>query len=202
MLGVVAFHRGEHPCSGTLLSSSGCHIDSHKTGDGKDNVDIGTPFGSMHVKTDDKASGAQTGLTPYPGATLVKKDGDDDGAADVSLNFGEFKLGVHAVDLRTADSQDKVIAFYRNDMKRYGDVLTCHGKTAVGSPVRTGEGLTCGSAKNQYEIGSTDHLELRAGSEKQQHIVGVHTEDGATRIGLIALDLPAGLTHHDAADRE
>ncbi len=185
-----------------LCAPLGCHINNHKTGNGKDNVEIGTPFGSLQVKTDDKATGVQTGLTPYPGATLAKKDGDDNGAADINLNFGDIKIAVHAVDLRTPDPEAKVLAFYRNDMKRYGDVLTCHGKVAVGTPVRTGEGLTCGSAKNQYNLSENDHLELRAGSERHQHIVGIHTEDGATRIGLVALDLPTGLTHHDAADRE
>ena len=184
-----------------LLAPVGCHIDTHKNGNGNDNVDIGTPFGSMHVKTDDKASGAQTGLTPYPGATLVKKNGDEDGAADISMNFGEFKLGVHAVDLRSDDSTDKVVAFYRKDMARYGDVLTCKGKTSVGTPVRTSQGLTCGTDQKGSK-GDSDHLELRAGSERHQHIVGVHTEDVATRIGLVALDLPGGFSHHDASDRE
>ncbi len=185
-----------------LLAPAGCHIDTHKNGSGNDNVDIGTPFGSMHVKTDDKASGAQTGLTPYPGATLVKKDEGDNGAADISMNFGDLKLGVHAVELSTPDSQDKVVSFYRKDMIRYGNVLTCRGKTAVGTPVRTGEGLTCGSDGSHGSTGDTDHLELRAGSERHQHIVGVHTEEGTTRIGLVALDLPGGLSHHDASDRE
>lgn len=185
-----------------LLSATGCRIDTHKNGDGKDNVDIGTPFGSMHVKTDDKAEGVQTGLTPYPGASLVKKNDDDNGAADISMNFGDFKFGVHAVDLRTTDPEDKVVAFYRKDMARYGDVLTCRGKTAVGTPVRTSEGLTCGSDQSHSGDGEKASLELRAGSERHQHIVGVHSEGGNTRIGLVALDLPGGLKHHDANDRE
>ncbi len=185
-----------------LLASAGCHIDTHKNGDGKDNVDIGTPFGSMHVKTDDKADSAKTGLTPYPGASLVKKDGDNNGAADISMNFGGFQLGVHAVDLRTADPEDKVISFYKKDMTRYGAVLTCRGRQAVGTPVRTGEGLTCGSDQNHVSAADSDHIELRAGSEKHQHIVGIHPEDGATRVALVALDLPSGFSHHDASDRE
>ena len=187
-----------------LLPLAGCHIETHKNGNGKDNVDIGTPFGSMHVKTDDKANGAQTGLTPYPGATLVKKDGDNDGAADVNMSFGGFQLGVHAVDLRTSDPPDKVLAFYKKDMSRYGTVITCRGREAVGTPVRTGEGLGCSADAHHMTNTNfnSDHLELRAGSEKHQHIVGVHTEDGSTRIGLLALDLPSGLSHHDASDRE
>ncbi len=189
-----------------LLALAGCHINTHKNGDGKENVDIGTPFGSMQVKTDNKASGAQTGMTPYPGATVVKKQGDEDGgAADVSMNFGPFKLEVHAVDLRSTDPEDKVLAFYKQDMSRFGAVLTCRGKTAIGTPVRTGEGLTCGS--NQHEFGAStregQQLELRAGSEQHQHIVGIHTEDGATRIALVTLNLPGSFTHHhDASDRE
>ncbi|HLI76625.1 MAG TPA: hypothetical protein VKV02_06730 [Acidobacteriaceae bacterium] len=190
----------------TAVGVSGCRIETHKKSDGKDgDVDIGTPFGSMHVKTDDQASSAQTGLAVYPGATLVKKNGDDNGAADVSMNFGGFKIGVHAVDLQTPDPEDKVLAFYKKDMGRYGSVITCQGKEAVGLPVRTGEGLTCGSPKNQYTFSTSesDHLELRTGSETHQHIVGLHKENGGTRIGLVALDLPSGLGHHhDADDRE
>lgn len=186
-----------------LLGSAGCRVDTHKNAEGKDNVDIGTPFGSMHVKTDDKASGANTGLTPYPGATVVKKDNDENGAADISMNFAGFSLGVHAVDLRTTDPEDKVLAFYKKDMARYGDVLTCKGKTAVGTPTRTNEGLTCGSDRNHINVHDGDHMELRAGSDRHQHIVGVHTEDGATRIGLVALDLPGEFSHHhEETDRE
>ena len=184
-----------------LFLLGGCHIDTHK--DGKnDNVDIGTPFGSLHVKTDQTAA-AQTGLTPYPGATPVHKDGDNNGSADVNLSFGGFKLGVHAVDLRTGDSTERVLAFYRNDMHRYGAVITCRGQHTVGTPARTSEGLTCDD--HQVVRGhdmNGDEVQLRAGSETHQHIVGIHNEDGGTRIGLVALDLPGELKNHDANDQE
>lgn len=187
-----------------LVALGGCRISTHKNGDGKDNVDIGTPFGSMQVKTDDQAAGAQTGMTPYPGATVVKKKGEDSGAADVSMSFGSFKLGVHAVDLRSTDPEDKVIAFYKHDLSRYGAVLTCKDGNPIGTPVRTGEGLTCSTDRHEFNSSNdnSDRLELKAGSEKHQHIVGVHTEDGATRIGLVGLDMPGGFTHHDDSDRE
>lgn len=191
------------------LLLAGCHIRSQKNAAGNDNVDIGTPFGSMHVQTADDPKNVQTGLTPYPGATVVNKDGDDSGGANVNMSFGSLKLGVHAVDLQTADPVDKVLAFYRKDMARYGTVITCKGNTAVGTPVRTGEGLTCSDDnKRTIEIHTGDHLELRAGSPQHQHIVSVHSDDGATRIGVVALELPGGFTrhggftHHDASDRE
>lgn len=173
------------------LLLAGCDVHTEKHGDNK-NVDIGTPFGSVHVKSDEGAN-AKTGLTPYPGATLVHKHGDDNGSADVNLSFGGFKLGVHATELQTADAQDKVLAFYRNDMGHYGAVLTCHGSETVGQPARTAEGLTCDHDGHRT---SDDEVELRAGSPEHQHIVGLQQKDGGTRIGLVALDVPGSFANH------
>lgn len=183
-----------------LLAVAGCRVSTHKNGKNSD-VDIGTPFGSVHVKTDENHAVTQTGLTPYPGATVVRKGDHDSGAADINLSFGGIKLGVHAVELQSPDAQDKVLAFYKTDMARYGQVLTCRGKEPIGTPVRTGEGLTCDS--EQHGADDKDHgIELRAGSERRQHIVAVHDQDGGTRIGLVALDLPKSLRSHDANERE
>jgi hypothetical protein len=184
----------------TLLS--GCSISSHKHGNG-DNVQMSTPFASMHIKTDKDANIAGIGLTTYPGAVPVKDDdGKKNDAADINLNFGDFHLGVKAATFQTSDSPDKVEAFYRKDMAHYGDVLECRGNRAVGQPVRTAEGLTCNDDHGRHEIHvSDDHneIELRAGSPGHMHIAGIQPKDGGTKIGLVTLDLP---NHHDAADSE
>lgn len=177
---------------------AGCFVTKHQRGNG-DDVSVGTPFGSVHVKTDKDTAMSAIGLTPYPGATLVHKEGHDNGAADVNLSFGGFKLGVHAADMQTGDPQDKVLTFYRKDMAKYGPVLTCRGHEAVGQPTRTPEGLTCSTDQHG---GNDDELQLRAGSPQHQHIIGVRGDDGGTRIGMVALELPAGLNHHDDDDRE
>jgi hypothetical protein len=180
---------------------TGCHVTSHKNGN-NDNVDIGTPFGSMQVKTNDNVEASGIGITPYPGAVIVKKD-HDHGAADVNMNFGSFHLGVKAVDYTTSDSSDKVLAFYKKDLGRYGAVLHCDGKHAVGIPVRTDEGLTCDSDKSGHVEWNSDDdakTELRAGSKMHQHIVELEPKDGGTRIGLVALDLPSGLSSHTHKD--
>jgi hypothetical protein len=180
---------------------TGCHVTSHKNGN-NDNVDIGTPFGSMQVKTNDNVEASGIGITPYPGAVIVKKD-HDNGAADVNMNFGSFHLGVKAVDYTTSDPSDKVLAFYKKDLGRYGAVLHCDGKHAVGIPVRTDEGLTCDSEKSgNIEWNSDDDAktELRAGSKLHQHIVELEPKNGGTRIGLVALDLPSGLSSHTHKD--
>jgi hypothetical protein len=187
------------------LLLSGCHIVTHK--DGKnDNVDIGTPFGSMHVNTNEDHDTSAIGLTQYPGAVPLKEKGDKDAnSANVDMSFGDFHLGVKAATFQTPDAPDKVIAFYRKDLSRYGDVIECRGKSAVGTPARTAQGLSCddnGTSVHTSEgklsgisIGSDadGNVELRAGSEQHQHIVGLDPKDGGTKIGLVALDLPTNL---------
>ena len=187
------------PC--VLLA--GCNISHSKNGDG-DNVQIRTPFGSMHIKTDKDANVAGIGLATYPGARPVKEhDGQKNDAADINLNFGDFHLGVKAASFQTSDSPDKVEAFYFKDLTRYGQILKCKGDHAVGQPTRTSDGLTCDeNHKREIHISSdNDHnqLELRVGSPDHMHIVGIEPKDGGTTIGLVALDLPS---HHDQSDSE
>jgi hypothetical protein len=203
--------------SSLLLATvlTGCRVTSHKNGN-NDNVSIGTPFGSMQVKTNDNVNAMGLGITPYPGAEMVKKhnkDGDNDnGAADVNMSFGSFHLGVKAVSYTTPDSQEKVLAFYKNDLKKFGDVLECEGSRTIGQPARTSEGLTCSDGAHVHghvhwdgddeKVSSDAKTELRAGSKQHRHIVAIEKHDGGTKIGLVALDLPTDLDsdHHKDSD--
>lgn len=185
---------------------TGCRVDTNKDGD-HENVKIATPFGGMSVKTNDAVVQEGVGLTVYPGATVAKeKDGEghDNGAADVNMSFGNFKLRVKALSYTTPDAPEKVLAFYRKDMARYGAVLLCRGKHAVGTPTVTQEGLTCSEDKNaNLHAGQEDSdQELKAGSKLHQHIVGVDPQGTGTKIGLVALDLPAHLGIEDGESKE
>jgi len=125
-----------------------------------EDVKVATPFGGLRVKTDSADVLSSIGLPAYPGAQLVKK--------------GK--------------------AFYRDGMKHFGDVIECRDGQAVGTPARTAEGLTCDN-KHGGHIDVDDHpirnkIELKAGSEQHQHLVEIDPEDGGTKFGLVALDLP------------
>jgi hypothetical protein len=178
------------------LLLAGCRVQSDKHGD-SDNVKISTPFGGMQVKTNDAVVVEDLGLPAYPGAQLVKKD-KDDGSADVNMNFGGFQLRVKAVSYQTGDSPEKVEAFYRAGLKRFGDVIACRNNRVVGMPARTQEGLTCDNNNgNHYSVDDKPEkgaLELKAGSQQHQHIVEIDAEGGGTKIGLVALDLPGNAT--------
>jgi hypothetical protein len=190
----------------TLLA--GCHVTKR---DGKeDDVDVKSPFGSMHIKTNDSVDTAEVGLSVYPGSTAWKDDADelkhhDGNSANIDMSFGDFHLGVKATALRSTDSADKILAFYRKDMARYGEVIECQGSTTIGTPTRTGQGLTCNTDDNagkHININISNQLELRAGSEQHMHMVEIVPKDGAEKIGLVAVDLPTHLEKHDSKDIE
>src|SRR5207244_11607637 len=115
-----------------------------------------------------------------------------------NMGFGEWSLRMPAVNYATGDSEDKVTAFYKKALGRYGDVITCQGNSPVGTPVATSEGLNCSDSGNHgnvkiddKDIGVHGGLQLKAGSKRHQHIVGFQDpRDGKTRFALVALDLP------------
>jgi hypothetical protein len=189
-------------CLALTTGVAGCrvHVDKDASGHEK-NVQVDTPFGGVHVNTD-QTSAADLGLPAYPGAQIVS-DKDNDKSADVHLGFGEWELRVRAVSYATDDKRDHVVAFYKKALGRYGDVITCQDHVAVGTPARTSEGLTCADDEHHHGVNvntetyksGTGSLELRAGSERHQHIVGFEDPaEGRTRFALVALDLPAMAT--------
>jgi hypothetical protein len=174
------------------LAAAGCKV-QQKGSNANEDVKIETPLGSLKVKTNDAVDPAETGLAAYPGATVMKKDRAN-GAADVDMSFGDFHLQIKAVGYRTSDSPEKVRAFYRNELARYGDVIECQDGRPVGTPSKTSEGLTCGEGKH-IKISNVDRhakteFELKTGSKTDQHIVAIEPHSEGTKIGLVSLDLP------------
>ena len=192
---------GLFACLAVAAGMAGCriHVDKGANGEEK-SVQVDTPFGGIHVNTD-QTTAADLGLPVYPGAQIVR-DNENDQSADIHMGFGEWELRVKVVNYSTPDSQDKVTAFYKKALGRYGDVIACRDDAPVGTPTVTTEGLTCadnGHAHVQvddngryYGFGSDHGFVLKAGSRRHQHIVGFETpKDGQTRFALVALDLPS-----------
>ncbi len=183
---------------------AGCEVDTHKSGDG-DDVKVATPFGGMHVKTNSADVLSNIGLPVYPGAQVVKKE-KDNGSADVNMSFGGFQMRVTAMSYRTGDAPDKVEAFYRDGLKRFGDVIACLDDRPVGTPTQTTEGLTCDDG-NKNRITVENHpakgeLELEAGSKQHRHIVAIDTDGSGTKFGLVALELPGKFYTDDNDEKQ
>jgi hypothetical protein len=186
----------------TVALLVGCEVDTHKHGDGED-VKIATPFGGMRVKTDGADVLSNIGLPAYPGAQMVRKE-KDNGSADVNMSFGGFQMRVTAMSYRTEDSPEKVEAFYRDGLRRFGDVIACRDDRPVGTPTKTLQGLTCDEGKDRH-ITVENHpakgeFTLEAGSPQHRHLVSIDADGGGTKFGLVALDLPGKFYSDDGDD--
>jgi len=149
----------------------------------------------LNVHANSHATAKDIGLPLYPGATPFKDKGSDSSSADLGFLLNSFHFSMKAASFVTTDSPERVLSFYRKPMARFGEVLECdHGKP-VGSLTLTKSGLTCGDQKKGHiTVNGTDSdsdHELRAGTPEQFRIVGVNRmENGKTKFGLVALELP------------
>lgn len=175
-----------------LLPLAACRVSKDDSGDGK-KVEVRTPLGGVSVNTDQSAIAAKIDLPVYPGAVPEKKDGKDSSSADVDFGFGSFRLRVLAASFETTAKPSEVEAFYRKQLQQFSDVIECKDGAAVGSPSRTGLGLTCDSNSKKVKVmdlKSDEDTELKAGSPSRQHIVGFHAKDSGTHFALVSLELP------------
>ncbi|HTV13169.1 MAG TPA: hypothetical protein VME68_00560 [Acidobacteriaceae bacterium] len=184
----------------SLVTIAGCHVQVEKDKNGDDkNVKVDTPLGGLHVRAN-QTTAADLGLPDYPGAAIAP-DNEGDKSADVHMGFGRFQMRIRVVTYLSSDDQKKVLAFYKNAMGRFGDVIECDGDHAVGSPSMTSEGLSCRddshihvNTDGQYH-GSDDDtgLTLRAGSKRHEHILAFKTASAGTKYTIVDLELPEGL---------
>jgi len=165
-----------------LLPACSVNVKKEKNGDDKQ-VDISTPIGGIHVSKD--ANVADTGLAVYPGARLKQRDsGGDDKSANVNISGFGFGLKVVALEYESDDSPAKLVDFYKDQLKRYGDVLVCHttGHFSVDAHPRSSDHnsdtLSC-------EGTNGNNIELKVGTKENQHIVAVEPEGKGSSFSLV-----------------
>ncbi len=168
--------------AGLVIALSGCRIHVDKSEDGKDkNVDIQTPLGGIHVNKD--VNVRDTGLPVYPGAREKKKDSDDHGGqANVNISSGFFGLKVVVAEFLSDDPPEKVTAYYRGELKKYGGILECHTTNRQHDEpdieLHTGKDSDKKDNKLTCDHDSGPTIELKVGTKDSQHIVSVSPQDG------------------------
>jgi hypothetical protein len=164
-----------------LIALPACHVNVQKSdkGEGK-RVDIETPVGGIHVSKN--AAARDTGLPTYPGAREKEKGSSGhDSNANVNISSGFFGVKVVAVEFLSDDPPDKVAAFYKDQLKKYGGVLECHtsNQHRDAGDVDVNLGKDDGKKDNQltceHDSGST--VELKVGTKDNQHIVSISPQD-------------------------
>jgi hypothetical protein len=169
------------------LLLTGCSINVKKDNNDQDKkVDIDTPFGGIHVSKG--ADVRDTGLPVYPGAQ-PKKQSDSDGdekSANVDISTSAFGLKVVALQYQTDATTDQVIAYYKDKLKQYGNVLECHTNTKHYSYQAHSDADKEHSDELKCE-GSNDGktIELKAGTKSNQHIVAINAEGKGATFALV-----------------
>ncbi len=171
------------------VSLAGCGINvkqGKNNGDDKE-VTIQSPVGSLHVGKD--VQGSDTGITVYPGAKLVEKD-DDKGSdrANVNISTSLFGLKLVVVKYVSDDAPEKLIAFYANDLKRYGTVLSC--AQSGGPDVNVNIHADDKEAKKSRALACADRgkgetTEIKVGTSNNQHIVAVTPKGKGSEFALV-----------------
>jgi hypothetical protein len=165
-----------------LLLSAACSVDVKKEKSGEDkDVDIRTPLGGIHVSKG--ANPDDVGVPVYPGAHIREKDSDgSDKSANVNISGFGFGLKVVALEYESNDSPEKIVSYYKDQLKKYGNVLVCHTShlNVDRYPRRDHESheLTC-------EGSSGNNIELKVGTDENQHIVAVEPQGSGSKFSLV-----------------
>ena len=164
-----------------LLAACSVNVKKDKNDDEKQ-VDINTPLGGIHVSKN--ANPDDVGIPIYPGAHLKQKDSDgDDKSANVDISGFGFGLKVVALEYESKDAPDKVLSYYKDQLKQYGNVLVCHTShldlnTDMKEKNSDSHELTC-------EGTSGVNVELKVGTKESQHIVEVEPEGSGSSFSLV-----------------
>jgi hypothetical protein len=146
--------------------------------------DVRSSVGDMHVGSD--ATAEKAGLPLYPGAQPKHEDNND------PLNFGilteSFGLKLVVAKYESDDPPAKILAFYRDKLKKYGKVLECrtHDRGAHSDShddEQKSKELKC----DGDNTGPT--TELKAGTEDNQHIVAVDPRDNGNKTEFVIVYL-------------
>ena len=178
-----------------MLALPACSInasDKHNSKDGEAHVDIKSPMGDLHVS--EQADIRDAGLSLYPGAKPApKEDSDDKKSANVNLSLPGFSLKVVAAEFTSEDGPDKIIAYYNKELQKYGKPLQCHGAWSGGAHVNKSNGdkdtdkpVSCDSE------GGGESVELKVGTEGNQHVVSVKPNSHGSRFALVYVRMHTG----------
>ena len=164
-----------------LILLPACKINVNKADNGEEKkVDIQTPLGGIQVNKE--ANARDTGIPVYPGAREKPKSSSGDGGqANVNISSGFFGLKVVVVEFLSDDPPEKVSAYYKDQLKKFGGVLECHTKSRGGKgpdiEVNRGNDKDRKDNKLSCDQDNGPTLELKVGTQDNQHVVSVSPQD-------------------------
>ena len=140
-------------------------------------VAISTPVGALAARTGDNAG--DPGLPVYPGARL-SHDGDDGNSerANVAIGTPWFGLRVVAAEYESGEPPERILDFYRDQLRSFGPVTECRGDVNFnhGRP----------ECRSQPD---SDDVQLLTGTEQRHHMVSVKPRGRGTAFAHVSIQM-------------
>jgi hypothetical protein len=130
-----------------------------------------------------QAGAKDVGLPLYPGSKPHKENTNESQSARLGLWGAGAGFKMNVVKMESPDSPEKVAAFYKKALAKYGKVLDCSNPSATdGEKKDSANVLTCGD--DRPDKGG---LLLKSGTREKQHIVGIEPNVKGCVYQLVAL---------------
>jgi hypothetical protein len=135
-----------------------------------------------------EASAKDVGLPIYPGARPHKEKDEDQPSAKFGLWGSSFAFKLAVVKLESSDSAQKVAAFYKQALAKYGTVLDCgapSSQTSEKDENKSSKQLTCEDDKPK-----PGERTFKAGTKEKQRVVGIQPNGSGSLFQLVYAESP------------
>lgn len=177
--------RGRHPLHTVLpaalfflLLAAALPLAAQDQKSSSDNDSIGFNLGKS-------ASAKDIGLPIYPGARRHKDDANDSSALNMGLWGGSSGFKLFVLKMDSSDAPEKVAAYYRKALAKYGPVLDCSNANdaSAASDDKSSKKLTCDDEKPK-----PGEISLKAGTKDKQHAVGIEPDGTGSTFQLVYIE--------------
>ena len=159
-----------------LIAINGLAASQKPDNDQNKHLDIQSSAGDLHVGND--ADAQKAGLPLYPGARPTHDK--DNNNANLGLHTDAFGIKLVIAKYDSDDAPEKVIAYYRERLKKFGKVLECHTKEHGDAHADFNDDDSDNRPKELKCEGDNNGpvTELKVGTEKNQHAVSIEPNPG------------------------
>jgi hypothetical protein len=153
-----------------------------ESGSGKGSAGAGIYF-------DAEPSAKDVGLPFYPGAHPHRDKDENQSSVKFGLWGSSFAFKLAVVKLESSDSPQKVAAFYKQALAKYGTVLDCGASSSEArdkNESRSSNQITCETDKP-----GPGEMTMKAGTKEKQHIVGIQPSGAGSILELVYVESPS-----------
>ena len=141
--------------------------------------------GGLDLTVRDEATAADAGLPKYPGAKPYKDADQSSSGANIGFSVPGFGLKIVAMNMQSGDTPERVAAFYRRALGKYGRVLDCSdaSKNKQSSHEEGDDELVCDA-----DDPGANSIVYKTGTESNERIVAIKPHGSGTRFSLVHVD--------------